>query len=307
MSQFLTPTDIVNRGRQGLGLGDISGTDSLAAPTTPATTEFAGAYDKLRLAELQRNIWTFACRRTTIRPMSKTTVVFTPPAYAAGTTYFAGDIVIDTSGAVWVSKQNSNLGNTPGLTPANGVLFWDTYFGNRYIDAWNANNTSATTNLAYDAGELVYKTPGDGTYAVYRSLVSANSAQPDAVDAYVSTTMYAAGAVVSVSGVNYQSLVAFNVNHSPPTSGSQWTAAVNNPLVSGSWRQVASATIAPPTISWPLASGPSKTWHAQCVSPAGRVSQGSATEAEGRCPAVPRCLARAAAGRFGKDRRLLRD
>ena len=258
MAKFATPTDIVNRGRQGLGLGDIAGTDSLAAPTTSATTEFAGAYDKLRLAELQRNVWTFACRRTTIRPMSMTTVVFTPPTYAAGTIYFAGDVVIDASGAVWVSKQNANIGNTPGVVPATGVLFWDTYFGNLYIDAWNASAVNTTTNTAYDAGEVVYKTPGDGTYAVYRSLVSSNSEQPDAVDAYVSTTMYAAGAVVSVSGVNYQSLVALNVNHAPPTSPTQWTGTVTNALVSGSWRQVIGAMIAPPTLSWPLASGPSE-------------------------------------------------
>lgn len=265
---FRTPTDIANKALFHLGASRITGTDSLAAPLSKNATTMAGVYDDSRLAELQRNVWTFATRRTILRPITSTSVQFSPPAYAAGTTYSIGDMVVDSGGVIWVSMQAGNLGNTPGVTPAIGNLFWDVYFGPLWLDQWNeTQEPQASTNESYDPGELVYITPGDGTYVVYQSLVTGNTNQPNGVDAWSATLMYAAGAVVSYNGANYQSRVNFNFNFTPATSATQWTSTVTNPLVSLSWRAVASATIVAPIINWPVSAGPEEDVNSRNVYP----------------------------------------
>ena len=250
---FLTPYDIANRGIDHVGGRRIS----TFADTSGLAEQVSAVYDKLRLAELQRNNWSFAIKRTILRPISATSVVVTFAPWATGTTYGSGDIVTY-GNFIWVSRQPSNTGNTPGaaLPVGGGPLYWDTYFGSTVIDVWNNNSPSPNANESYDLGELVYKTPGDGTYVVYRSQQPSNTEQPDAVDVWESTIMYTSGNVVSYNGTNYQSKVSFNYNNEPDTSPTQWTTTITSALVSNKWVSVNGATITPPSINWPVAAGP---------------------------------------------------
>jgi hypothetical protein len=251
---FLTPYDIANRALDHVGVRAIS----TFADSSIQAERCSRIYDKLRLAELQRNNWSFAIKRTVLRPVSATSVEITFAAYNAATTYAFGDIV-SYGNLNWVSRRDSNTGNTPGaaLPTTGGTLYWDTYFGTLHVDVWNGTQTAGSSeNESYDVGELVYKTPGDGTYKVYRSLVGSNTEQPDAVDVYEAGVMYATGAVVSYDGTNYQSQVNLNFNNTPSATATQWSTTITSALVSNKWAEVAGATIAALKIIWPVASGP---------------------------------------------------
>jgi hypothetical protein len=67
---FTTPLDIVNRALQHCGRRRIFSFTDL----TDNAQEMAFLYDKLRRAELRRNVWTFATRRTVLRPIDFTTM-----------------------------------------------------------------------------------------------------------------------------------------------------------------------------------------------------------------------------------------
>jgi hypothetical protein len=150
-------------------------------------------------------------------------------------------------------------------------------------DVWNSpiepqgsgTGEGSVFPTSYWTNELVYTTPGDGTYTVYRSLINNNIFDPAGVDSWIDTTVYAAGQVVSFNATNYQSLIGLNFNNAPATSPSQWTTTITSPLVSNSWRAVSSATIAPLNIVYPLGAGPandSRTRNAYHL-PAGFVRQ----------------------------------
>src|SRR6267154_405764 len=86
------------------------------------------------------------------------TLIWTPPTYAAGTTYAVGAVVNDANGEWWQSSVASNTGNTP--VPG---AFWRHYTGVDSLMPW-----LATTR--YFTGELVLGSDSN----VYMSLVSNN-------------------------------------------------------------------------------------------------------------------------------------
>lgn len=254
MSEFGTPLDIMNRAL------DIVGANQLSSYTDVAPgVRVVSVYDKLRQYELRRNAWSFAIRRCVLRPISSTSTLITFPAYAAGTTYAIGDIVLS-GGQLWVSKIASNLGNTPGTLPTTlTTLPWDRYFGPKWADQWASQTSPGANNVAvtgYNAGEMAYILGAAGVApSLYQSLINDNDAEPDTVDAWDSATMYSTGAVVSEGGTNYQSLVNFNLDQQPPNA-SYWTTSITSSTVSGSWRKVTGATLTVPTITWPIQAGP---------------------------------------------------
>ncbi len=254
---FLTPLDIINRALQHAGVDRIY---SLADLSMQAQ-EVGFAYDRVRRAELRRNVWRFAVRRAWLWPLDTTSLLLKPGAWASGTTYNLGDMVSGGS-LYWTSRIASNTGNTPTSTTVGtgqgpDGLAWDSYFGSLNVEMWNVlGGNVQDTNLGYALGDLVYTTPGDGTYKVYFSLADNNTNDPAAVDAWSASTMYGLGAVVSYNSVNYQSLVALNFNNEPDTSPSQWSTSVTNPTVSGSWRAISTVTGSPDIIAYPLGSGP---------------------------------------------------
>lgn len=108
---YFTRVDIANRGLQHLGIPRITAfTDS-----SKQARETNFAIDKLRRAELQRSVWTFATKRVVMRKFAAaSTTEASFATYASGTTYAAADVVKDSNGFLWVSRKGSNLGITPG-------------------------------------------------------------------------------------------------------------------------------------------------------------------------------------------------
>lgn len=124
-----------------------------------AASEINFTYDKVRLAELRRNVWRFAIRKAVLRPIDTTTQTFTPSAWDAGVTYAAGDLVVS-GGEVWSSLIGSNLGNTPGVTG------WQAYFGTLLVEPHDAT-------VAYFPGDLVSLSA-----VTYLSLITSNTDTP---------------------------------------------------------------------------------------------------------------------------------
>lgn len=160
MPAFQTELDIINRALQHCRQERI---ESVTEHNRPAR-EMGFAYHKLREAELQANLWRFATRRTILYAITSSTKLWTPAAYAAGTTYAVGNIVTYAASGVtewWESKVASNTGNTPAMGP-----YWRRYIGPDSLLAHDADDT-------YFAGDLV---SSGGAY--YRSLVSSNEETP---------------------------------------------------------------------------------------------------------------------------------
>lgn len=241
---FLTAVDIANRAAQHCGMPRIAD----FTENSKQAGEFSFNYDKLRRAELRRNVWAFATRRAALRPVDTTTMLANPTLWSSTTTYGWGALVTDSSNTIWQSRAQDNLNNAPGNSSQ-----WEQYCGPMTVTPYDT--TGAT---AYFAGELVYETPGDGSYAVYLSLNSNNTQDPRAPSLWVNSatalqpganyyplqpaappptpgmyvkdqvvmyyaawavgTTYAAGAAVSYSGNVYVSTAAGNVGNTPGVS-----------------------------------------------------------------------------------------
>ncbi len=250
---FQTPLDIANRALQHLGAPRIGAfTDN-----SPGAQEMVFSYDKVRQAELRRNLWQFATRQTALRALDTASRLVSFPAFSSATIYAGGQIVTS-GGLTWISLVDGNVGNLPGLAAVSGPLVWDVYFGPTSADPWNFFNTenSFSNNESYHLGELAYQTPGDGSYKVYASLVEGNQNEPNTVDVWSATQMYSVGAVVSYNSINYQSRVALNYDFEPDVNATQWTTVLTNPAVSGSWSQITGATLSTNPIVYPLTAGP---------------------------------------------------
>jgi hypothetical protein len=216
---FQTPVDIANRALQHCGAARIDPTLGFTENSVNAA-ECGFAYDKLRTAELQRNFWRFATKFAVLRPVQQDqtqlpTMLLQPVLYSSAVSYAYGAIVTDTLGTIWESQIPNNLGYAPGNSSA-----WELYYGPLAVSAYD---TSGTT--AYFAGEVVYTTPGDGSYRVFRSLAQSNTDVPGTVAAWSSTVYYPKGATVSYSGTNYQSLIDFNLNQTPNNSSAPWSSS----------------------------------------------------------------------------------
>lgn len=211
---FNAPVDIANRACQHMGVPRIA---SLADQSAPAN-ELRFCYDKLRRAELQRNLWKFATFRAILRPLDTTTQIYTPPTFASGTTYAYGQIVSytgpDGAAHLYQSQAGSNTGHLPIDTNyLVNSAWWTLYFGNLTVSQWNGNSafTPGTMgSLGYSAGELVYM-PNQNAYL---AMVSNNAANPEVVDTWANDVLYQVGQVVSYNGTVYQA-TAVNINAEP--------------------------------------------------------------------------------------------
>lgn len=204
MVAFRTPIDIANRALQHCGATRIDPLLGFNEDSRNAS-EVGFCYDKLREAELQRRYWTFSIKRTILRAIDSNTMLLVPALWVQNTTYFVGSIVADQAGSLWISNTPYNLGNDPLLTTA-----WEPYFGPMAVALYD---TSGTT--AYDAGELVYTTTGNGTALAYLSLQAGNSDVPGTATVYDPTVTYRKNQVVTFSGVAYMSLIDLNSNNEP--------------------------------------------------------------------------------------------
>jgi hypothetical protein len=213
MIAFGVPVDIANRALQHCGVTNlIDATLGFSeVSTNAAQTSFC--YDKLRRAELRRNMWVFATKRAVLRAIDTNTRLVTPALWSAVTTYFVGSIAADQYGTLWVSKIPSNLNNDP----LNSVGCWQQYFGPLTVSLFASGTT-------YFAGEMVYTTAGDGTYRVYLSLVNNNADVPATATAYDATVTYTKNQVVTYLSVAYMSRIDFNLAQTPTSSAANWAS-----------------------------------------------------------------------------------
>lgn len=234
MAEFQSPIDIGNRAAQHCGAKLMDASLGFTEVSKTAR-QISFVYGKLRRAELERNVWTFATRRAPLRAIDVNTMELSPTLWVSTTTYFVGSIVNDGNGTNWISKIPNNLNvQPPSLSSSAGVSAWEPYFGP--VTAMLYDST-----IAYFSGEIVYTAPGDGTYNVYLSLTSANTLDPSLPNQWVSTTTYFQNEVVQAfaawsSGTTYSqgqtvaytdgniycSLNATNLNHIPSTSSTFW-------------------------------------------------------------------------------------
>lgn len=237
---FRTPVDIGNRALQLLRRPAIYTFDD----KTVEAREVQSVYDPLRQAELRRALWVFSTRRVILRPLDFTTETLVAPDWSSTANYIPGDMVNYGNQRTYWLAQQPNTGQTPGEGD-----YWESYFGPLTVVLWD-------DGTSYFTDELVYTTPDDGTYTVYRSLVNGNENDPAAVDVWSASTQYDADQVVSYSGTPYQSLIDFNHNLQPDTHPSQWTTSITAPAVSNSWRAISGAVLNKIYINYPLGAGP---------------------------------------------------
>lgn len=209
---FLNPIDIANRACQHCGVPQIDTTLGFTEPSRRAT-EISSCYPKLRRAELQRNNWKFATRRVILRAIDEDTLTLAPSLWSASPTYFVGSIVADSTGYLWISSIPNNFDLQPEETPS----AWEPYFGPLTVSLYDDTTT-------YSSGELVYTTPGDGTYKVFISLQNANDDNPATGTTYDATVTYKANDVVTYSAVAYMSKIDLNLAQTPSSSAANWAS-----------------------------------------------------------------------------------
>lgn len=163
MPAYRLPIDVVNTALMHLGVERVT---SLTGQSINAV-EGNAAYNRLREVELRRNYWTFAIRRCILRPISTDALLWTPAAYAAGTTYAAGAI-ITYQNDWWMSQVGTNVGHTPEPGP-----YWQHYYGPDSLEVYDED-------ISYLAGELVKSSAG----LYYLSLVNANDDDPAVTATY---------------------------------------------------------------------------------------------------------------------------
>lgn len=156
MTAFNTPVDIANRALQHIGVRRITAfTDD-----SQQASAISDCYDKLREAEMRRNVWRWSIRRAALRPIDENTTQLAPAAWLIGTAYPVGSIAAH-NGQVWQTTVPST-GEEPGLSTSP----WDLYCGPLSISLYDSGTS-------YFAGELVLVST-----TVYLSLVSSNSDVP---------------------------------------------------------------------------------------------------------------------------------
>jgi hypothetical protein len=169
MAKFQTPVDIANRALQRCGATRIASfTDD-----SKNASETAFVYDKVRDAELRRNVWTFATRRAVIRPVntnnlpppvggsgSGPTMLFTPAIYSSTATYVTGSVV-QFNGEWYQALRSVPANQQPDLNTqgSDQESFWTQYFGPRTVTQWtfNADQSSPqpwSPSTTYAAGQL---------------------------------------------------------------------------------------------------------------------------------------------------------
>lgn len=247
-AEFQAAVDIANTALQLLGQPRI------AAFTDDAkgASETAFCYDKLRRAELQRNVWRFSVRTVALRAIDPTVMRLVAPAWDATKTYLMGSIV-SYNGQTWQALGPVPINQEPDTTQA----YWDVYFGSMNVTQWldPTQSTNTTVVGGYYAGELVYVLASN-VVSVYLSLVNGNQVDPRTVPAWSATTTYNSGDTVVESATTYQSIGDLNLDNTPPSA--QWEAVpATQPdsMVGQSWLKLA-ATVASMKFVYPIGAGP---------------------------------------------------
>lgn len=213
-SAFKTNVDIGNRALQHCGASRMDPILGFSETSVNAA-EVSSVYDKCRESELQANTWTFATKRTILRAVDTSTMMLNASLWSPATSYFRGSIVADQAGNLWESQITANLDNDPLLTSS----YWQPYFGPLNVPLYDSSGQTL-----YFAGELVYTAAGDGSYRVYKSLISGNSDVPSVATAWSGTATYFKGQVATFNSVAYMSLIDLNTNNEPDLAPAAWAS-----------------------------------------------------------------------------------
>ena len=211
MTEYRLPLDICNRALQHVGAAGIGTLNE----DTKNAGQTAFAYDKVRRAELKRNLWTFATRRAVLRPIGATTMLLAPPAWVATTYYQVGHIVTDTAGIMWMSRLAFNINHNPATF--GGDPTWEPYTGPLTCDVYDSTQT-------YSPGEIVYVQGATAGLASIYIAATMNTDNPTAFPTYDATVTYTRGQVVKYSGVFYISLINLNIANTPTSPLSLWAS-----------------------------------------------------------------------------------
>jgi hypothetical protein len=194
---FSLPVDIANVGLAALGVNQITAAD-FAVPVTKGGREASRQYDKLRVAELRRNCWSFATRRAMLRPIDTGTVIWAPPTYNAAAAYVVGQVSVY-NGDWYQAQEGVQVGDIP-----NTAATWLRYFGPATADPFFLPPGSTSGGGGgYFPGDIVV-----------------------VPEAYGSGNTYLANTIVDSAGVLYVSLVGANIGHTPATSPTYWAPYV---------------------------------------------------------------------------------
>lgn len=192
---FTTNVDIANRALQHCGATRIISFQD----DSKNASSVAFCYDKLRVAELRRNVWRFATRKVILRPIETNiypstqvpplapTMIFVPAVWSAENTYVIGSVV-SYNGILY----QANASVTTGVTPGNGVP-WEQYFGPITVSCWS-------TTITFPLNWLV------GTVYVQGNQVIAEDG-----NVYTATQTTVANDPVTDGGVNW-------IEGGPPTA-----------------------------------------------------------------------------------------
>lgn len=239
-TDFRTPLDIANRALQHCGVTRIT---SFTQDNKNAAA-VAFVYEKLRQAELRRNVWRFATRRTALRSIGETTMSITTLAWDAAKSYVAGSLIQD-AGELYYAQKPVPVNQVPADHPE----YWTLYFGSLTAAPYDST-------VGYLAGELVY-TPETNSAVVYMSLQNDNEDDPTTVPAWDADVIYNLGDTVTYSATVYQSILELNVNNTPGVLG--WvTIPVAQPQrrQSRKWIRLSGTTLTSFVIIYPLGAGP---------------------------------------------------
>ena len=234
---FTQPLDIVNRALQRCGVPRIAS----MTEDSPSATEANFLYDKLRRAELRRNVWRFAIRRVATRAVGTALSV-----WDSTVTYAVGALVQFNS-VNYISIHATNLNQEPDTSPT----YWSVYNGNTTtkvtFSAWSNVTTYAQGAVVTGSDNLIYlslvgsntnhdpTTDTAGRWTLYFGNVTAS--------AWDSTTTYSVGELVfpaSDASLVYASTM--NGNDYDPQGGIGWV--------------LLTATGAPLVVTWPAGTGP---------------------------------------------------
>lgn len=246
MAEYLTPIDIANRALDHCGVPNITAftDDSKGADRTNAV------YDKLRIAELRRNVWRFAVRKTALRAIDVNTMFLVPAAWSASAVYPQGSIV-SYNNTFWFADQYVPANTAPG---ASNEAYWTVYFGPQTVTPWDSDS-----DTSYYAGELVYHVDSN-VVSVYQCLTSGTEADPTELpDAWDADTTYNIGdTVIDGSSNVWQSLTDLNTGNAAVASA-YWQAV---PVASQAATQIGqdwlkiNATVRYQRFQYPIGAGP---------------------------------------------------
>lgn len=232
---FTTSADIVNRALQRVGAARITAlTDN-----TKNAKECAFCYDKLRRAELRRNVWRFATRRVIMRAVGTALQTWNSAlSYSSGAYATFG-------GTNYISLANGNMGNEPDTSPGS----WQVFLGNTTLKV----TFSAWSNVtAYTQGMVV--TGSDSR--LYIALGATTGNDPTATTGFWALYFgtYTAAQFDSLQTYDTGELVFYPTNNA--IYSSLMNGNSNDPTGANSGWVLQTCTAAPLVILWPAGVGP---------------------------------------------------